>query len=148
MDVLIQVIQHYTVEIGVVVAIAIMSLLWRIWSTLLGSLFSPHKVLGKWETLMDRGAGFVRHEEVSLNQFIHFVWGTTVAQDGKRYGHRGTLIGDRLRMIYGAKTGGTDSGAMLLKVSASGEEMTGYEIGTDRMTDQIYAYPYKWLRRP
>jgi hypothetical protein len=143
-----QIIRHYGVEIGAAAAIAIMTSLWRTWSMILTSVFGSNKVFDNWETMLDRGAGLVRHEEVTLNQFIHFVWGTTVAQDGMRYRQRGTLTGDRLRIVYAAKNGGTDGGAMLLEVSATGKTMTGFEIGIDQQTDQIYAYPYKWTRRP
>jgi hypothetical protein len=148
MDIIELIFQRYFVEIGVVVAIAIMTLLWRMWSKVLTSVFSPNKVFGNWETMLDRGSGFARHEDVTLNQFIHFVWGTAVALDGMKYRHKGTLTGDRLRMVYAAKNRGTDGGAMLLEVAASGKEMEGFEIGIDQRTNKIYAYPYKWTKRP
>jgi hypothetical protein len=142
--------QHYAVAFGVAVSIVVLSLLWKAVSWGMTRAFSKHRLKGNWETMLDRsaGAGLVRHEDVTLKQFIHLVWGTSVDLTGRKYRLRGNLTGDRFRLVYSVKGVGTDGGAALLAVAVSGESMSGFEIGVDTVTNKIYANPYEWKRKP
>lgn len=149
-DVFPDVVKHYAVEFGVVASIVVLSLLWKVVSWGLTYAFSKHRLKGNWETMLDRGAGagLVRHEDVTLKQFIHLVWGASVDLTGTKYRLRGNLTGDRLRIVYTVKGVGTDGGAALLAVAVNGKSMKGFEIGVDTASNQIYANPYEWKRKP
>jgi hypothetical protein len=139
--------QHYSVEILVAVIIAAVLLSARIVAALLTSIFSPIKISGDWETKLDRGSGLKRHEDVKVRQFIHRVWGRATSVDGRSFRFRGSIVGDRVCLVYRAKSPSTDCGANLLKLMAHGKELKGYEVGIDRDTDQPQTYKYEWTRK-
>jgi hypothetical protein len=149
-DIILKVWEHYAVAFGVAVSTVVLSLVWTAVSWGMTRAFSDHRLKGDWETMLDRGtgAGLVRHEDVTLKQFIHLVWGTSVDLTGTKYRLRGNLTGDRLRLVYSVKGVGNDGGAALLAVAVSGKSMSGFEIGVDMTSNKIYANPYEWKRKP
>jgi len=144
----IEALKHYAVEGGVVVVLVALTLFWNMIARGITTIFVSIKVHGKWRTTLDRGAGPTPHEEATLHQVIHRVWGHTTTSTGEKYNLQGTITGDRLCMVYRATHRGTDSGATLLSILANGNEMEGYEVGIDRATNNTYSYKYKWTRRP
>jgi hypothetical protein len=146
----IEALQHYAVQGGVVVVLVLLTLFWNLIARGMTTIFVNVKVRGEWKTSLDRGTGTgpAPHEDATLRQFIHKVWGHTVTGAGERYNVQGTITGDRLCMLYRAIDRGTDSGAILLTILANGNEMEGYEVGIDKATNDAYSYKYKWTRKP
>jgi hypothetical protein len=148
MDLFKEALTHLETHIGVILTLAVIALIATQLARFLTWMFAQCVVRGKWETHLRRLNGFARHEDASLRQCIHFVWGTTTTQTGRMYRVRGRIRGDRMRLIYESTNGGTDGGAVLLRVSANGEAMRGYEIGTSGTSNQIYSRQYKWEKKP
>jgi len=144
----IEALKHYAAEGGVVIVLVVLTLFWNMIARGMTTIFVSNKVQGEWKTTLDRGTGPVPHEDATLRQFIHKVWGHTVTSTGERYNVQGTITGDRLCMLYRATHRGSDSGATLLTILANGTEMEGYEVGIDRATNNPYSYNYKWTRSP
>jgi hypothetical protein len=142
------VMEHYIEVILAAVLIAALALSWRLIAALAASLFSKITIRGNWETKFDRGSGLEKHEDAEIQQFIHRVWGrTTLASSGMSFRFRGTIVGDRVCLVYRAKYPATDCGAFVLKIKANGKEMKGYEVGIDRDTDEPKTYRYEWLKK-
>jgi hypothetical protein len=139
--------QHYTIEVIVAAILAAVALLARFLAYVLTSIFSQIKIGSEWETKLDRGAGFAKHEDVKLKQFIHRIWGHATTTDGRKFRFRGSMVGDRVCLVYKENSPSTDCGANLLKIMAHAKEMKGFEIGIDRDTDQPQTYRYEWTRK-
>jgi hypothetical protein len=137
---------HYVETLGAIAVIALLTVFWNLVARTV-TFFVRIKVSGQWETTLDRGTGPTRHEEVTLHQFIHRVWGHSKTQGRETYKLQGTLTGDRLCLIYRAIHGGSDTGASLLKIKVTGDEMEGRELGVDRDTNAFYSYPYVWKKK-
>src|ERR1700682_3124967 len=108
--------QHYSVEILVAAIIAGVALFARLLAALLTSMFSPVKISGGWETKLDRGSGLTKHEDATIHQVVHRVWGRTIRVDGQVFRVTGTIVGDRVCLVYRAKGPATDFGANLLRI--------------------------------
>ena len=148
MEFISHVVDHYIVLILAAVLIAALALFWKMIAPFVTSLFSQISIQGNWSTKLDRGSGLESHEEAEIRQFIHRVWGySTVTGSERRFQFRGTIVGDRVCLVYRAKSPSTDFGASVLKIKSNGKEMKGYEVGIDRDTDEPKTYRYEWAKK-
>lgn len=140
--------EHFIVVILVAIIIAVAGWLWRRGLGGVNRLFKTIPVSGNWKTQIDRGAGFVEHENATLRQLMSRVWGhtTTVTGGRKTYSLRGHITGQMLFLLYRTSDGGGfDSGAIALEISPEGNELSGYEIGFDKESRVIASRKYKWI---
>jgi hypothetical protein len=138
---------HYAVEFYVALIIVAVTLFRKACAKLLTACFSPIRVDGQWDTMLDRGKGYGEHEHAQLYQFLNLVWGVT-KDDHSGYKVQGRVTGDRLCLTYRqADRMGSDCGAILLSINPGGKEMNGKEIGVDHEKSVVYAYSYMWKRR-
>jgi hypothetical protein len=70
-------IDHYAVDAGVLIVLVVLTLAWNLLARGVTVLFVKIKVHGEWETEINRGGGFEKHEVAKLRQFVHRVWGHT-----------------------------------------------------------------------
>ena len=127
----------------------------RAWiSARVTSLLRVVQVAGDWDTSIQRAGAEApaNHEVVSLRQFGSWVWGVAARVDGAaatRYRLRGEVFGDKVSLTYrDAAAFGNDVGAILLKVSADGTRLDGFEIGCNLGTNAPESLNYHWTRRP
>jgi len=139
--------KHYVVHVIAAVIVLVLAGMRHLIAIAVTSIFSMIKVYGSWETYLKQdGVDPTRHEHATLHQFIHKIWGRAIAANGTRYQLRGSIVGDRIHLIYRATNVGFDCGAIVLQIMANGREMKGYEVGIDIETNQFYSREYEWKK--